>query len=232
MSVPDEAVRELARLAGVALGQSDLQSTLVEICRIATTAIPRAVGASVTTFPEGRPGAVASDDWARELDELQYAEHEGPCLDAYRTGNAFRVRDLEQEPRWPSYTPRASERGARSMMSLPMASEGKTIGALNVYSREVDAFDSEAASLGELAAAHAGLASQVSAAFFGHRDLAEQLRDAMASRAVIEQAKGIVMARERCNADAAFDALVRTSQRANRKLRDVAAELVAETSGS
>jgi len=227
----DEALGTLTALAGVALSQSDLEATLTEICRLAVQAVPNAEGASVTTLPQGRPGALASDDWARSLDELQYSEHEGPCLDAYRTGNVFRIRDLADEPRWPSYVPRAVAHGARSMMSLPMAAEGSVIGALNVYSRKPDAFDGEAASVGEIVAAHAGLASQVSAALFGHRALAEQLSDAMRSRAVIEQAKGIVMATNRCGEDDAFQSLVRLSQSTHRKLREVAQEIVDKVSG-
>jgi len=226
VSVPEEALAELTALAGVVLAQRDLESTLREVCRIATRAVPAAEGASVTTFPEGRPGALSSDEWAQTLDELQYAEHEGPCLDAYRTGNAFRVRDLATEQRWPSYVVRAVEQGARSMMSLPMAAEGNNIGALNLYSRAPDAFDADAVSLAEIVAAHAGLACQVSAAFFGHRDLAEQLNEAMRSRAVIEQAKGIVMSTLGCDDNEAFEHLVRRSQSANRKLREIAADVV------
>ena len=156
MAVSDRVLRELIALSGVALMAQDLETTLTEICRIATRAVPGAEGASVTTFPHGRPGALASDDWARTLDELQFAEHEGPCLDAYRTGNAFRIHDLTAEARWPSYVPQALEQGARSIMSLPMAAEGSIIGALNVYSREPEAFDAQAASIGEIVAAHAG----------------------------------------------------------------------------
>src|SRR4051794_9792334 len=191
MAMSDEALRAMTSLTGVALAHSELEETHREICRIATRAVPGAEGASITTFPQGRPIALASDDWAQNLDELQFEEHEGPCLDAHRTGNAFRIHDLKAETRWPSYVPRALDQGARSIMSLPMAAEGTLIGALNLYSREPEAFDAEAASIGEVVSAHAGLASQVTAAFFRHRELADQLSDAMQSRAVIEQAKGI-----------------------------------------
>jgi GAF domain-containing protein len=226
MPVTEDALQELIALAGVVLVARDLPETLVEICRIAVRAVPGAEGASVTTFPEGRPAAVASDQWAQDLDELQFEEHEGPCLDGYRTGNAFRVRDFATDTRWPSYSERVTARGAVSMMSIPMTAQGNVIGALNVYSRQADAFDAEAASLAEIVAGHAGLASEVSAAFFRHRDVAEQLREAMRSRAVIEQAKGIVMADRRCDADKAFQQLTELSQRSNRKLRDVAQALV------
>jgi len=85
-------------------------------------------------------------------------------------------------------------------------------------------------SIAEIVAAHAGMASQVAAALFGHRDLAQQLREAMQSRAVIEQAKGIVMAQQRCTVDEAFERLTKVSQNSNRKLRDVARALVEEAS--
>jgi GAF domain-containing protein len=182
----------------------------------------------VTTFNKGRPSALADGEWAKTLDELQFEEHEGPCYDAYRTGTIFRIRDLASDTRWPSYGPRAVEAGARSMVSLPMSAEGKVVGALNLYSKNVDEFTADAVSVAEVISAHAGLASQVAAAMFGHRELAEQLGEAMRSRAVIEQAKGILMAGRRCDAETAFKLLVELSQHSNRKLRDVAQALVDE----
>ncbi len=223
MSFSDESLRAVARLAGVVLGQRDLKATLDEVTRIAVVAVPDAEGASLTTFVDGTPGVVAADSaWARQLDQLQYEEREGPCLDAARTGNVFRVRDMTAEGRWPFYMPRAVEHGARSMVSLPMAAEGKLIGALNLYARQTEVFTSEQVTVGEIIAAQAGIATQVAASFFRHRDLGEQMRQAMESRAVIEQAKGILMRDRRCGEQEAFDVLVRLSQTSNRKLRDVA----------
>lgn len=221
-------MREVARLAGVVLGQNDLPSTLSEVTRIAVRALS-CDGASLTTYEDGHPAAAAADSrWAQELDELQFEEREGPCLDAARTGNVFRVRDLAEEARWPFYVPRAVEHGARSMVSLPMTSEGKVLGALNLYSRAPDAFRTDAVSLGEILAAQAGMATQVAASFFRHRDLGDQLRQAMQSRAVIEQAKGILMGARGCSEQEAFALLVELSQTSNRKLREVAEVLVAE----
>ncbi len=227
MAVSQEALEELAALAGVVLMAPDLSETLGEICRIATRAVPNAEGASVTTLGEGTPAAVASDAWAKDLDEMQFVEHEGPCLDAFRTGNVFRVRDFNSDTRWPSYSMRALERGAVSVISLPLSAQGSLVGALNLYARRPDAFDAEAASVAQVVAGHVGLASQVSAAFFRHRDLAEQLAEAMRSRAVIEQAKGVLMAQRQCDAETAFDFLRTASQNRNRKLRDLAADVVA-----
>ncbi len=225
----DESMREVAALPGLVLAQDDLRSTLDEITRVAVRVMDECDGASLTTFQDGVPGVVAADgDWARELDELQYQEREGPCLDAARTGNVFRVRDMREESRWPFYVARAAERGVCSMVSLPMAAEGKVLGALNVYSRQPDAFGAEAVSIGELIAGQAGIATQVAGSFFRHRDLGVQLRTAMQSRAVIEQAKGVLMGSRRCSEQEAFDLLVQLSQTSNRKLRDVAQALVDE----
>jgi GAF domain-containing protein len=230
--IDDAALNELMGLAGLPLAHDDLPAALSELCRIAVRVVPRAEGASFTSFTEAGPGAAAaSDPWAASLDELQYTEHEGPCLDGGRTGVSFRVRDTAVDPRWPSYMPRALELGARSMMSLPMTTESKVIGALNLYSRSVDAFDAEAVALGELFAGHASLASQVSASLFDQRQLAEQLRDAMRSRATIEQAKGILMATTRCDPEQAFELMVQQSQHQNRKLREIAEELVSRHIG-
>lgn len=227
MSLPEETARELAELSGVPLRQGDLRSALSEICRIAVRALPSADGASLTSFNEGGPGVVgASDEWTVPLDEMQYEQHEGPCLDASRTGLVFRVRDATSEPRWPNYMPLAVDHGVRSSVSVPLHVEGRVMGALNLYSRELDAFSAEDVSLGEIIAGHASLATQVAAAMIRNRDLASQLSEALQSRATIEQAKGIVMATAGCGPDAAFELLVQQSQHENRKLREVCADLV------
>jgi hypothetical protein len=109
-----------------------------------------------------------------------------------------------------------------------MMGEGRVIGALNLYSPKPDAFGSDDVTVGLIVAGHAGLASQVAASLFHHRDLAHHLGEAMRSRATIEQAKGILMGARRCGPDEAFEILVNLSQTSHRKLREVAEALVAE----
>jgi GAF domain-containing protein len=231
MRFPEESMRELTALGEIVLACEDLVSAQNEICRIAVRVIPGADGASLTAISErGAEAVAASGDWSRSLDELQYEEHEGPCLDASRSGLVFRVRDTTADPRWPSYLPRAAKVGARSIMSLPMTVEAKVIGALNVYSKEVDKFDAEDVSIGEIVAGYSSLASSVAGSLFQHKSLADQLREAMVSRAVIEQAKGVIMTTTRCDADTAFKILVEQSQQENRKVREVAAEIVRQQS--
>ncbi len=227
MQLPDDYIGELTRLIGLVLGQQDLNSTLQEITLITARLVPATEAVSITTFRDGRSEAVAfSDGWAKELDELQFEEREGPCLDATRIGNIFRIRDLETESRWPRWTDMAVKHGARSAVCIPLQAEGRNFGAMDLYARVPDAFSSEAVSFAEILAGQAGQASQVASAFFRHRDLADQMRDAMATRAVIEQAKGILMGQRGCSAEDAFDILVKLSQESNRKLRDVAQALL------
>jgi GAF domain-containing protein len=226
-TTPESLFEEFAALSVVALSQEDLPSALNELTRIAVRSLAPVEGASVTASESGRPTTVAaSSDWARSLDELQYEEHEGPCNDCWRSGTIFRVRDLAEETRWPFYAPRAVAMGARSTLSLPLSSEGTIVGALNLYSKQPGGIDTQTVALAEILAAHVSMAIQVATAYFGQRDLARQLRQAMESRAVIEQAKGILMLQHKVTAEAAFELLRGASQARNTKLRDVARQVV------
>ena len=138
------------------------------------------------------------------------------------------MRDLLDDTRFASYGPKAVELGARSTLSLPLAADGRTVGAINPYARTVDAFTTEVLAIGELLAAHPSLAVAAATAYFSSRDLADQMRQALESRAVIEQAKGVIMDTTGDGAEAAFGALVERSQRANVKLREVARAIVDE----
>ena len=233
MALTYDTAHELAALAGLVLSEPDVDAALTRVTKVAVAVVDPCDGASLTMRRAGVPDAPASSgDWALGLDELQFAEQEGPCLNCLREGSVMRVRDLGEDERFPSYGPRAAERGALSALSLPMAADGRTVGALNLYSRRRDAFGREELALGELLAAHAALAVQAAVAYYSSRDLAGQMQSAMGSRALIEQAKGVLVARERITPDAAFERLVGLSQAANRKLRDIAAEVVTEASGA
>ena len=230
MTLSYESARDLAQLAGVMLSEPDLPAALRRVTTLAVSILPHCDGASLTMRSDGVPTcAAASDDWAYGLDELQYREQEGPCLDCLREGSVMRVRDLARDSRFPTYGERAAARGAHSVLSLPLAADGRTVGALNLYSRRPDVFDGPALAMGELLAAHAALAVQAATAYYSHRDLADQLREAISSRAVIEQAKGVLMAQRQCTANEAFELLVAASQRSNRKLREVAQAMVEGT---
>jgi GAF domain-containing protein len=227
MDISLATAHELAQLSGVVLAAPDLRAALTEVTRISAAVVGRCDGASVTLRERGIPVAGAGDDaWSLELDHVQVVEQEGPCLNCTREGSVMRVRDLRTDGRFPNYGPRACALGARSTVSVPLTADSVTVGALNFYSRTVDAFDSDDVALMMILGAHATLGLQVATAYYSSHQLAEQLQEALAGRAVIEQAKGILIGQRRCTADEAFVILSRLSQTSNRKLRDVARALV------
>ncbi len=168
-----------------------------------------------------------------ELDALQSELGGGPCVDAIAEHETFYAEDLSHEDRWPTFARRAVEHGMMSLLSFRLFIEEsetgeRTMGALNLYSRQRAAFDETAREVGVILASHASVALAAAQALAHEKDHVAHLDQALASRDVIGQAKGILMERERLSADQAFDLLRRASQHLNIKLRDVA-DRVAET---
>jgi GAF domain-containing protein len=214
-------------LAGVVLGGRGLTEVLTEIAGIARRAVPGSEASSITLI-RGETAFTAAFDgqMAMDADELQYQRGYGPCVDAGRAGQLFLVEDMRHEQRWPDYARHAAARGVLSSLSVPLPFQGVTIGAVNNYSAAPGAFGEADIAVGQEVAAWVALA-------VGNADMiarsAEELagmRAAMASRAVIDQAKGILMERRKFTEDQAFTELSRASQNTNIKLRDVADELV------
>jgi len=175
----------------------------------------------------GRPYTVATtDELTRTLDELQYAEGEGPCLEALDSGVPVFVTDMATETRWAPYPEHALEVGARSSMSYPLFSGEGAIGTLNLYAFEPLApgpsMQARAAHIAEHAAGAVAIALRIAE----HSKAIDNLRTALTSRSTIDQAIGILMAQQRCDARAAFTLLRQASQGRNIKLREVAAGIV------
>jgi GAF domain-containing protein len=226
----DDALRALARLS---LRDRDLRDILGEVTRIATTAVPGAESTSITLIRGERGFTVAHDgQMALDADELQYDRGYGPCLDAGRTGLALLVPDMREEERWPDYAAAVVTDGVLSSLSVPLPFQGATIGALNIYASKPHAFGDESVETGEEVAAYVAVAVANAESFAASTDLAHQMQQAMASRSVIDMAKGILMAQNGCSPDEAFTMLSQASQRSNRKLRDLARAIVDTTGGA
>jgi GAF domain-containing protein len=204
-----------------------VSDVLTEITGIARRAMPGTDAASITLIRGEEPFTAAYDGkMALDADELQYARGYGPCVDAGRAGQVFLIDDMRTEQRWPDYARHAAANGALSSLSVPLPFQGATIGALNTYAGRPHAFGEPEVVLGEEVAAWVAVAiGRADTVARTSEDLAH-LRIAMTSRAVIEQAKGILMERHKVTEDQAFTILTHASQRTNTKLRDVAAELV------
>ena len=130
-----------------------------------------------------------------------------------------RVTDLTTEQRWPLFAARAAELGVASMLSLQLFGEGDNLGALNLYSRAPGAFGDESEQVGLLVAAHAAIA------YIGVRKETHAAQ-ALIHRDLIGQAKGILSERYQISGERAFLLLTRISQNSNRKLHEIAVELV------
>ena len=220
---------ELFALTG---GGGDMQQTLQAVVQYAKRRLPGTDEAAITLIRRGTAGTVASTGGMAEvLDELQYEAGYGPCLDAGRSNEVLYISDAATEARWPRYLPPARENGLASSLSLPIPVENYLFGALNLYSKTPDAFTAESVELGDAMATHICAALSRAEAVFGYRNQVEQLRRAMQSRAVIEQAKGMIMAQRRCSALDAFTELRTVSMNRNIKLADLAASIVSGASG-
>jgi GAF domain-containing protein len=221
--------RSLAELVGLLPAGETFEETLQRIVGLACQTVGACESASVTMLAngDGPRTVVYTDDFSLQLDKLQYANDAGPCLEAARRGDApVEVRSMGTETRWGAYPQEAFALGARSSYSIPLAVGGRPTGALNLYARQDAAFTEESRATGLLFGAQAAVAIANAQVYDASRRLVEQMEEAMRSRAVIEQAKGILMAERGCDADTAFDLLRTASQRENVKLRDIAHRLV------
>jgi GAF domain-containing protein len=222
---PSDAFEQLGRIK---LGETDLGGVMDEVAALAKQAIPGAEDVSVTLVTDGNAYSAAyTGDLALRLDEWQYGQGDGPCLAASESFATLSLPDMATERRWPEWAGRAERAGVHSSLSIGLPVLEEIAGALNVYATVVRAFDPDAIALGQSFAGYAAVALANAHLFEAQARLTQQLQAAMRSRAVIEQAKGIIMGSRRCTADEAFAILTGISQDTNRKLRDVAAALVA-----
>jgi len=212
-------------------GEDDINTMRTKLCALATDAIAGCDSTSITMLERGEPRTpAASDEISLLLDEVQYRTGDGPCLAAIRHRGA-EVTSVGSEQRWPDFIVAARQRGVTAVLSTPLCADEHVLGALNMYSRSVDTFDEAAITDAALFADQLGVAVARATYLHEQHALASHLQRALETRAVIDQAKGILMAQERCSPDEAFDILRRASQRENRKLHAIALELVNKYGG-
>jgi transcriptional regulator with GAF, ATPase, and Fis domain len=220
----------LSALSGFVLSELSLGDTLLRVAEIAADTFPAASIAGITLADEyGRvQTGVYTDEVSPEIDASQYESGRGPCLDAWRDRRIVRIDDMVAAKRdYPEFADAALGHDVMSTISFPMLAGAAAIGALNLYSMEQCGFVEPDEPMGTELTAAASVVLANASAYWSAVELGEGLSEAMKSRAVIEQAKGILMARSSdLDADAAFDLLRRASQRENVKLRDVAQRIV------
>ncbi|MFC9361983.1 GAF and ANTAR domain-containing protein [Rhodococcus sp. NPDC057014] len=166
------------------------------ITKAARDVVPGAEDAGITLVTRGRgfQSRAATSELPTLIDELQHRLGDGPCVQAIWQHETVLVADMATEGRWPLFAPEAARIGARSMLAFQLYTTENTMGALNLHSSQPGAFDDDAVRIGGTLATHAAIALIAS-----QRE--EQFRDALASRDIIGQAKGILMHRFSIDAD-------------------------------
>ena len=232
MNPPDDGGDVAAQFAFDELGrlsfaEHSLESVLQRVTALATQVLPGEPVTSVTIIDRGRPTTVASSgDLALRLDQVQYDLGSGPCLAAAATGEQSELVDTRAPTQWAEFAARAVEQGCGSVLSFPLPVQELTPGALNVYSRPFRVPDRRTLDLVARFAAYAVVPVSNMYLYESAVELVGHLQTALDSRAVIDQAKGILMERFKLTADQAFQMLTGVSMQTNTKVRDVAARFV------
>ncbi len=218
--------QQAATLAALRVGPGD--DALRSVTGVSIVVIASCDAASLSiTGTGGVTTRAATDPLAETLDEIQYRTGEGPCLDAISTGTVSRPCPPETESRWPNFRRESQAHGLMGTLSTPLRVDQQVVGSLNLYARsEPFRLTEHDEIVSAVLASYAGLLISSELEAERHDALVDQLNQALASRDIIGQAKGVLIAREGCDADQAFDMLRRASQRLNKKLRDVAEQIV------
>ena len=223
---PQDAFSELGALV---VGAQPLGEVLTRVAELAQACIPGADEVSVTLIEGGSNArsAAFTGQLAAALDERQYESGFGPCLDAAEAGQVVRINDTAKDDTYPDFAAIAARQGVRNSVSIGMPMPQRIVGGLNVYRFEDTPLDEDSVQLLEVFAGFAAIALANHSLYASAVAVSANLQTAMQSRAVIEQAKGVLMARLHCSAEEAFQHLATQSQHTNRKLRDIAADVVA-----
>jgi hypothetical protein len=235
---------EFAPLRTLAEQLASLTRTLLQartvdevLYRVAITARQSITGADIVSVTLRLPDGdfitpVVTDPDATGLDELQYRTNEGPCIDATRTsGKGVAIcNDLSTETRWPRFVRAAKEAGVVAVLCTGILpdSDPPRFGALNIYSRGTLGLTSQGQDIALLLATHAALALASTEARTAGQLREAQFLEALDSRDIIGQAKGILMERRGITSEEAFEVLRVCSQELNVKLADVARNLAAQ----
>jgi GAF domain-containing protein len=236
-AAPTHRTSDSTVLRDMVLDSADVKDFLYDLVNLAVhrlSAPGHEVHCGITLLrPRSAATVASSSRHARNLDEIQYAFRDGPCLTAARTGRTVHLPDTHEDDRWPEYRGAAAALNIRSILAVPIPVDGEAQSGLNLYSPAPGAFNTDAVDTAGIFAREASRSLRLAVRIAGLADADEQLRAASESRRTINLAVGIIMAQNGCSQDAAMSILKAASNARNLKLREVAAAVVdsaAETS--
>jgi GAF domain-containing protein len=229
----DEAyARVLGELTEVVVDTPTMQDVLDQLIDVMQGATAGLTAISVTAHDAdgGYRTAATTSPAAQAVDEHEYAEDEGPCIDAIRTGRQQVSEDVLADDRWPRFSQAAADHGFRSVAGVPLHAGDRTVGALNLFAAEPGDLR-DALVLAERLARPLGTILANALAFDRTRRVGDELQAELAQLATVEQAVGVLMAGRRCDADTALRVLERTAEATGRSLDEVAHAIVADAGG-
>jgi GAF domain-containing protein len=227
--LPKESVEKLARVTKLLKTQRTLPAKLETVVAIVKRTVPNCDAAGISLVIDGEPTSVAvSDRLAVEIDLVQYRTGEGPCLAAMNDSAVVRIDVLERDSRFVRFAPGALDQDIHSVLSTPLSANGRSVGALNMYSRAVDAFAADSEEAVRPMAQYAAEVISTSPLYAYSLDMVEGLVETMESQAVIAQATGVIMAGEHTTSDEALGRLRDLALRSGASMRTVAERVLEE----
>jgi len=227
----------LHQFQNILVGSENVSEFLSGLTKLAAASVSEAAGdaieCAVTVKMSRRPATAAgSSDRAVELDRMEQAIGDGPCLAALRQMSPVVIGDVSSDPRWPELNRKFAEAGVHSSLGVPLEITGGASAALNFFASKPGVFTADVydKALGFAAAAHNTL--HLSVRLDTAQNRAENLDAAMKSRTAINMACGVIMAQNRCTQEEAMEILTNVASNRNRKLRDIATELIEQLSGT
>lgn len=227
----DELTLTVARIKGLLLSTEKAERALEQLAEGIREAFPRSSGAGVSLLGEqgGRTSAGATDAVVLEADAFQYELGEGPCLTAWAGGRTVVVHDAATDDRWPLWSRAVGGLCIRSVISSPLISGTKRLGALKIYSLRPAAFDAATArALEKFTVPAATLLDSSHGSEIPHR-FTEALSTALASRDTANRAQGVLMQRHGISQDRALHELVRLARTSGQPVDSISSEILSGT---
>lgn len=227
-----ERAHAITELHTLLLSAPSVEEFVEGVAQSAARLIAPGTHVAIMLKRQGRPTGVASSDArAARCDEVEFAANDGPCLSSIDEGRVLVIDRLEDGDRWPAWRRAARAEGFGSAAAVPRRVRDDVDIALNLYRDEQGAWDEISLARAEMYADEVARTLRVCLRAADQAEMNEDLRAALASRAVIDQAMGVIMAENRCSSEDAFRILRSASQNRNVKLRDVAAALIESVTG-
>jgi ANTAR domain/GAF domain len=209
----------------LSLAAASEERSLSQLTVLAASQVPGCAAANVTVWRDGElAGQAASHPEPAQLVAVQLACGRGPLIDAVTNGERVICADTLTETRWPEFTAAALRIGVRS--SVALSYRGAVVIVLTLFGLRPRALDADQLQLAELLVAYGGALVGAVSDYDDTRRVAAQLKDAAESRAVVDQAKGILMHALSCSADDALARMREVSQRSNLRATEVARRVI------